>query len=247
MAMKLSTGLVQAMQGNLPVVSDSGLTGSNLAFVDNGASPDSMTDSGSGFIADAQLIVGDYIVMTGATTEANDDMYGPLLSVAAGTITFATGQVDTAEAGAAGTKMWVARGGSFKDVMRYGVLYIYSGSQPDDADSTESGTLLAIISLDGSTFTPGTGTNGLTYDDPVAGVADKPAADTWKGQITTGGVAGWFRFYDNARTQAASTTACRFDGAIGTTGKELNLAATTLVLNRYLTIDELPVTLPTAA
>ncbi len=66
-----------------------------LAIVDGGGGSDTITDSGSGFVT-AGFEVGDLIVVSGATVAA-DNFTVELTGVAAGTLTFATGTVDTGE------------------------------------------------------------------------------------------------------------------------------------------------------
>ena len=116
-----------------------------------------------------------------------------------------------------------------------GVLAIYGGaSQPADAEDTEAGTLLALITLASGAFTPGVATNGLNFDAPSAGVLSKAVAETWSGNglaaAGTGTTATYFRFYDNSQDTGASPTGLRFDGAIGTTSTaELQMSVTTIV------------------
>ncbi len=118
-----------------------------------------------------------------------------------------------------------------------GVLAIYGGaSQPADAENTESGTLLALITLASGAFTPGVSTNGLNFDAPSLGVLSKATAETWSGvglaAAGTGTVGTYFRFYDNAQDTGASPTGLRFDGVIGTSSTaELQLSVTTIVQN----------------
>lgn len=137
-------------------------------------------------------------------------------------------------------------GASFGTLFLDGVIYVYTGSQPATADLTESGTNILIISESGAAFTPGAAGNGLEFeDDPTAGVLEKAAAETWEGVgIGGGGTAGWFRFYANARTQGASSTSVRFDGACGTTGTEMIMSSTTVVTDATITIDTFSVTMP---
>lgn len=116
-----------------------------------------------------------------------------------------------------------------------GVLAIYGGaSQPADAENTEAGTLLALITLASGAFTPGVATNGLNFDAPSGGVLSKAVAETWSGvglaAAGTGTTATYFRFYDNSQDTGASPTGLRFDGAIGTTSTaELQMSVTTIV------------------
>ena len=135
-----------------------------------------------------------------------------------------------------------------------GVLAIFSGAQPTDANATEgAGLLLALITLSSGAFTAGVATNGLNFDDPVSGVLSKAAAETWSGNGTaaagaSGTTATWFRFYANDYVTGASTTAKRFDGTIGSTlsTAELKLTVTTVVTGVPVLIDTFTYT-PTRA
>ena len=73
--------------------------------------------------------------------------------------------------------------------------------------------------------------NGLRFDYPAAaGVLSKPAGDTWKtDSALAGGTAGWFRMREATDAGTTlSTTACRIDGAISTSGAEMNLGSLTV-------------------
>lgn len=247
MALKFSTGLVDALAGGMGVVSDSGITAGNCTLVDGGGGSDTMTDSGSTFITTGGFIVGDYFIITEATTAANSKVYGPLTAVAAGTLTFGTGQVNTGEAVAAGATIYRVQGGSIRDNMRFGVIRIYSGSQPADADTAESGTLLCEITVSDGAFSGGTWTNGLVFDEVSSGVISIPSGDTWQGTNAATGTAGWFRFYDNNYTTGASTTAVRFDGSCGTSGTQMNMSSTSLTSGKTHTVDSFDFTFPTSS
>jgi len=130
-----------------------------------------------------------------------------------------------------------------------GILCIFSGTQPADANAVETGTLLAKITLASGAFVGGVDTNGLNFGDPVDGVLSKAVGETWSGvglaAAGTGTVAGWFRFYDNDYTADASTTAVRFDGAISTSStSELQMSVTTIVEDAPITIGSFTYTLP---
>lgn len=71
--------------------------------------------------------------------------------------------------------------------------------------------------------------NGLTFDTSVAGVMSKLATQIWSGINGANGTAGWFRQHgsvvdSNALDSAA--TMLRIDGAIATSGAEMNLNST---------------------
>jgi hypothetical protein len=121
--------------------------------------------------------------------------------------------------------------GSVKTIMTNSIIGIYSGTQPDDADDIETGVLLAWITVASGAFTPGQTTNGLNlHTVSTAGVIPKATAEVWSGLGIADGTAGWFRWYANARTTGASTSAVRVDGAIGTTSSyELEASNKTIV------------------
>jgi VCBS repeat-containing protein len=83
------------VRSNGALLSDNG-TSTNLAFFDNGALPDTITDSGNGFVT-AGFTVGQQLIVTGTT--ANDGVY-TIAGVTAGTITLSAGHTLTAEAAA---------------------------------------------------------------------------------------------------------------------------------------------------
>lgn len=75
------------------------------AFVDGGAGSDTITRTVGDFTTDGWK-VGQFMLVSGSTTLAND--FGPLIltGVAAGTLTFATATVNTAENMIAGGRLW---------------------------------------------------------------------------------------------------------------------------------------------
>jgi len=103
---------------------------------------------------------------------------------------------------------------SFKDAMEDGIIDIYSGSQPADADTAESGTQLVRITVSSGAFTSGVATNGLEFGTASGGSIAKASAETWSGVGLATGTAGWFRFYANTVVTGGSTTAVRFDGPL---------------------------------
>lgn len=83
------------------------ITATTIAFNDNGASPDTITDSGNGFIT-AGFKVGDLITVSG--TPANDSDF-TLTVVAAGTLTMATGSLSATEGAGANVTIFTAMPG----------------------------------------------------------------------------------------------------------------------------------------
>lgn len=92
-----------------------------------------------------------------------------------------------------------------------------------------------------------TAVNGLKFDYSAAGVMAKYAGQTWAGDNVASGVAGYFRFTGSAADAGAiDTTASqlRLDGAISTSGAELNLNNTTLAITARTTISSATSTVP---
>lgn len=244
--LKFSTGLRDKLNG-LEATVKGAIIGTGLTFVDGGGSADSITDSGNGFIT-ADFAPGDKLFVQGANSPANDSaLTGQrIVSVAAGTITLATGVVDTGEAGVAGTVVAVAKGGSLKDIFKDGKILIYSGAQPSEPDDAATGTLLLEITSDGGAFVHGAFDNGLEFEnDPLNGELEKASGETWKGTAVATGTAGWFRFVANPTDAGAESTVLpRMDGNIGISNADLNIPNTSLVTGRIYTIDSFKLTLP---
>jgi len=115
--------LSQPCVGELVEVAFDG-TDTHLAFVDGLTGEDTLTDSDSGFVTDG-FAVGQTVTIAGATTGANDGDH-VITGVVAGTLNFATGSWNTAEAGAIGMTMTA---GSGKLTLHHGkVDYFHTGS-----------------------------------------------------------------------------------------------------------------------
>lgn len=122
-------------------------------------------------------------------------------------------------------------------------MNIYTGSQPTSPDDPASGTLLATIYSNSPTDTL-----GVSFDAPVAGVISKAAGQTWAGAALATGTAGYFRIYEATDDPSlTSTTNSRIDGAIATSGAELNMSSTAIVTAAIQTVTSFDVTLPASA
>jgi len=237
MALRLSTELRQQLMGDAITV-----TGITYAAV---AATQKITDTGKGLLTDG-FRPGMIVKISGFTTGANN-IYGSITSVASdgSDMVIAPSAVDALENEVAGDSVTItAIAQSFKEIFEYGVLCIYTGNQPADADTAPSGTKLLEITVDAGALTKGTKTNGLQWDDPSAGVIGKNG-DAWQDAALATGTAGWFRFYANDFDTGAD--ALCFDGTVGTSGAQLNLSSVAIVLAATTTIDEFEVTLPANA
>ena len=130
------------------------------------------------------------------------------------------------------------------------VLEIYTGGPPANADLAETGTLLALLTLDGGAFTGGVGTNGLNFDIGDVVHADgysilpKDSTETWKGLGLATGVAGWGRLHANAYTKGASTTAVRIDGLCGRSNAQFILSDLNIAVGEEVVCQSCNITLP---
>lgn len=81
--------------------------------------------------------------------------------------------------------------------------------------------------------------NGLKFDGSVAGVMPKLATQTWSGVNVATGTAGWFRQHGSvvdANAVDAAELFIRVDGAISTSGSEMDLNSTAFVTSATTTL-----------
>lgn len=91
--------------------------------------------------------------------------------------------------------------------------------------------------------------NGLQFEDSAAGAMVKRSSQTWSGTAGNTGTAGWFRFYGpqtDAGTADADGTKLRLDGAIASSGSQLNMTPTSIVAAAVQTISSFTPTMPSA-
>lgn len=215
------------------------MVGTTISFGDGTGevSRDQILDSGNGL---AGFSVGDKITVSGSTS--NDGSY-EILAVAAAAISVPPTSLSTEAAGDT-VILAAARGGSLADLMKYGTIHIYSGGQPTDADQAETGTKLVEITQSSGAFSTGVETNGLVMGNVTSSALKRESGEVWSGTAGASGTAGWFRFYANTIVSGASTTAIRFDGAIATSGAQLNMSNTTVTDGGTTTIDSVTITQP---
>lgn len=245
MSLKLSTGLRNAMFANNSRAKTI-MQATTISFGDGTGTDgnDQILDSGNGL---AGYVVGD-IITSESTSGTNDGNYKALV-VAAGAIDVPAGSLSTESAATAGTVGLAAseNGGSLDEVLRNGILEIYSGT-PTDADAAESGTMLCRISVASGTITPDSPANGLNFDeDAIASGVIAKNSDVWSGVNAATGTAASYRFYANDYGTGASTTAIRLQGTVGTSGADLNLTSVSLTADATTTIDTFEYTLPASA
>lgn len=118
-------------------------------------------------------------------------------------------------------------------MMNYGVIEVYSGTQPDAADEAPTGTLLGTITNNGDPFTAGTQIGALEIEVTAAGQLQK--VGTWRLNGVATGTAGWWRWKWNATdSDAQSQYYPRMDGLVGET---LILASTSITPSTDVEIE----------
>lgn len=126
-----------------------------------------------------------------------------------------------------------------QQLLAQGEIRIFSGAAPSSADDTQTGTLLVTISLlTGSAF------NCDFQLTATAGVISKQT-DTWDGVAVATGTAGYFRYCaSTADAGGTSTTEIRIQGAVSTSGAELNMSSVSITSAATTTIDTFDITMP---
>lgn len=139
-----------------------------------------------------------------------------------------------------GLRNGVLASGSVKSQLDSGFIKLYAGAAPASADDAiGAATLLCTISVNS------TGT-GVKFDAAAAnGVLAKAPAEVWSGVNVATGTATFYRHVAAADDGAASTTAPRVQGTIGTAGADLNLSSANLTAGATQTVDYYSVAWPT--
>ncbi len=245
MATRLSTGVRDSMLG-ANSTAENLVTATTISFGDGtGAdSADQILDSGNGLVA-AGFEDGDYITVKGSTS--NDSLGLKASAVAVGSIDVPAGSFSTESAGDQVILGSGANGGSLDELLRNGVIEVYTGSQPATADLAESGTKLLRITISSGAFVSGAADNGLNLATPSSGESEKEAAEVWSGVGLAAGTAGWFRYYANDYVTGASTTAVRFDGVCGVGSGELRMSSLSVAVGATTTVDSGSITQPASA
>lgn len=131
--------------------------------------------------------------------------------------------------------------GSFKAGVDGGVIRVYNGPIPADADAALSGNTLLVTISNNSTGA------GITMNSaPASGVLGKNSAEVWSGDPVANGTATFYRFSPPTDDGTLSTTVKRVQGAVGTAGADLNFSSATVAIGTPKRIDTYDIAQPTA-
>jgi hypothetical protein len=115
-----------------------------------------------------------------------------------------------------------------------GKLRIYDGSQPTDANTALGAqVLLAELTMNATAFAASTA-SGSAGSKVVTAAANAITGDT---SANATGTAAWFRVVKSDGTSIV------FDGTVGTSGCDLNLATTSIVLAEDVEVTSFSITL----
>jgi len=123
------------------------------------------------------------------------------------------------------------------------VVQIYDGIVPlDSSASIGSSNKLVEITVDALAA------GYVSFDmTPVGGTIVKTASEDWHGAVLANGTATYYRVCDVADTNAASTTALRLQGSVGTVNADLLVNDVNLILGDDQRIDYFTIGLPESA
>lgn len=108
-------------------------------------------------------------------------------------------------------------------------------------------TVTTITKTDANMASGVAAVNGLKLGVSTDGVLAKLASQVWSGVAADSGTAGWFRFTGGVADSGVGDTddlQVRLDGAISTSGAQLNMSSTTITAAATQTIASFPLTLP---
>lgn len=120
-----------------------------------------------------------------------------------------------------------------------GEIRIFSGSAPAGADDPQTGTLLVKIGK--ASGAP----NDLQFKNTATNGKVSKKAVTWDGVASATGTAGYFRYCASTSDPGStSTTQVRMQGAVATSGAELNMSSVAISSGATSTIDTFDITVP---
>ena len=139
-------------------------------------------------------------------------------------------------------KTWGTTG--FAGALNAGVIEIYPGTMPADADDAISGTMIVRITKASGAWTAGTSTNGLVMDTAL-NVNSIHAGDTWSGVAAASNTAGFAVFKGNAAdNNGSSTTLARALLTVGVGTGEVQLSHIDITSGETVTVTSATLTQP---
>lgn len=233
----LRNGTIEIYTGTQPATADAAATGTLLCVITNN----------SGAITNEVLSTGT-VTLTGGAAGSVNTVTVNSVDVLGGSVPFNSSLTQTAA-----------------DV----ATQINRSKSNPDYTATSAGAVVTISALPGTGTSPNTfvvattlttitttvtamagganPVNGLLFDTSVAGVMSKLATQTWSGVNSATGTAGWFRQHGSvidANAIDSNAVFYRIDGAIATSGAEMNLNSTAFTSGATTTLANWSMTIP---
>ena len=219
---------IKVYTGSQPATADSATSGTLL-----------VTFTLGGAAHTAEVLSTGTVTLTGGASGSVDGITVNGIEILGAVVPFNTSLTQTATDVAAQINRWL--------------------SQPEYF-ATSSGAVITISALPGTGAGPNTfavvstvttitktdvnmasgvnAANGLNLNVAASGAIDKVPTETWQGTAVATGQAGWFRIEAaQADGGGSSTTLLRIDGAVASSGGELNITNTTITSGGVQTIN----------
>lgn len=233
-----SGGKLKIYTGAQPATADAAPTGTLLATITDASAAHTQEVRASGTIT----LSGSAGSITACTVNA--------LTVLGETVAFATDLTTTAANLAEAINEYpsvpkITASSSGAVVTVYAPQGVGAGANGWVVDSTCTTLIGTDVNMSGGV----TAVNGLKFDKATAGVMDKLDSQTWSGVAASTGTAGWFRLEGPVADSGAldsTESQVRLDGAISTSGAQLNMSSTSITAAATQTITAFPITLPTS-
>lgn len=233
-----SFGRIEIYTGAQPATADAAVTGTLLCTI--------TAASGA---RTAEVLASGTVTLTGGASGSVDMITVNSVDILGGSVPFNTSLNQTATDVA-------AKINAFKGTVRYtasasgAVITIKAlpGTGASPNGYVVASIVTTITKTDANMAGGVTAVNGLLYGAASAAVIAKLATQTWSGVNAASGTAGWFRNHGSIADAGAidsSALYIREDGAIATSGGELNMTSTALVAAATTTISAWDRTFPT--
>lgn len=217
-------GRIEIYTGSQPATADAAVTGTLLCTItnNNGAHTAEVRATGT-------------ITLTGGASGSIDTVTLDSVSLIAAAVPFNTSLTQTA----ADLAQAINDHETYLNVSASSSGAVVTVTAPRGAGATFNGLVLAsttttITKSDVNMASGVTAVNGLKFGTEAAGAIAKLASQTWEGTNVAGGTAGWYRLYGSEADTGAidsAGTKIREDGAISTSGQQLNMTGTTTLTN----------------
>ena len=236
----LQGGKIKIYTGSQPASADDAPTGTLLVTI---------TDA-SGAHTSETIATGS-VELTGGGAGSVNTITVDSIDILGGAVTYATSLANTAALVAAQINSNQANPEYTAAVLSGAIITIYArrGTGAESNGLVVASTVTTITKTDTNMSGGVTAVNGLSFGAAAAGVLDKVSTQTWSGVTAVTGTAGWFRFEgpvaDSGVLDSAGTQV-RLDGAVSTSGQQLNMSSTSFTAAATQTISAFPITFPAA-